>query len=299
MQVIPAKSERNSAKRRGGGPRTPHGKRRSRFNAREHGIFSDVVLDDESRAEFEVLLQGLREDRQPQGLLEELVVEKIATIAWRYRRLIQAEGAEIRRSTDSFQWDLACEQEEAALQTRPVSAEDDNDEGALMWNKRNPWILERCIELLTELRQNIETDGLDKKHDSGILRRLYGRQDYLSKAPFGQYLRWQSTSEIPGEERQVGGYATPEECKRNILRYIDAEIGRLKLYQKVHVMIESHKIELERVRFRVPDGPALDRLLRYEASLEKALDRALNQLDRLQRRRLGQLVPPPIEVRVS
>jgi hypothetical protein len=170
--------------RRGGGPRTPHGKRRSRLNALKHGVFSfsDVVLDDESRPEFEALLQGLKEDLQPQGLLEEILVEKIATILWRYRRLIQAEGAESRRSTDSFQWDLKCEQEGAALQRRPIF--DDDNEGALMRKKHNPWILERCISSLTQLRENIETHGLNKEKDTVILRHLYGAQECFGETPF-------------------------------------------------------------------------------------------------------------------
>src|ERR1700686_1019502 len=42
------------------GPRTPHGKQRSKFNARKHGIFSkSVLLHDESRAEYDALLNEI------------------------------------------------------------------------------------------------------------------------------------------------------------------------------------------------------------------------------------------------
>jgi hypothetical protein len=43
----------------------------------------------------------------------------------------------------------------------------------------------------------------------------------------------------------------------------------------------------------------LDRLLRYEASLERAFDRTLNQLKRLQRMRKGQPVPATVNVNFS
>lgn len=43
----------------------------------------------------------------------------------------------------------------------------------------------------------------------------------------------------------------------------------------------------------------MDRILRYEASLERAFDRALAQLERLQRMRLGQPVAPPIKVNLT
>ncbi len=49
----------------------------------------------------------------------------------------------------------------------------------------------------------------------------------------------------------------------------------------------------------VPGAPTLDRLLRYEASLDRSFDRTLTQLERLQRMRLGQPVLPKLEVHHS
>ncbi len=51
-------------------------------------------------------------------------------------------------------------------------------------------------------------------------------------------------------------------------------------------------------------GPLLrpdiaDQLLRYEATFERAIDRSLAQLERLQRMRRGQPVPPPLKVELS
>ncbi len=51
----------------------------------------------------------------------------------------------------------------------------------------------------------------------------------------------------------------------------------MKEYQKV-----------EGVRRVVPESPALDRLLRYEVSLERSFDRTLTQLERLRRMHLVQ-----------
>ena len=84
-----------------------------------------------------------------------------------------------------------------------------------------------------------------------------------------------------------------------MLNGIDGEIRHLKRYQKSRASIESDRTKLEILRRNVPDPSRLDRLLRYEASLERAFDRALNQLERLQRMRLGQPVTPRIDVNVS
>ncbi len=49
----------------------------------------------------------------------------------------------------------------------------------------------------------------------------------------------------------------------------------------------------------VPEPDALNRLLRAESAAERSLTRAIDRLERLQRRRLGESVPPPISVRLT
>ncbi len=80
---------------------------------------------------------------------------------------------------------------------------------------------------------------------------------------------------------------------------IDKEFRRLESYRTNLNSIETERMKLEELRGSVPDSPHLDRLLRYEASLERAFDRTLNQLERLQRARLGQPLPPSLNVHVS
>ena len=57
--------------------------------------------------------------------------------------------------------------------------------------------------------------------------------------------------------------------------------------------------ELQETAVLVPRQEVVDRLQRYEGSLERTFDRTLTQLERLQRFRLGQPVPAPIKVSVS
>ena len=58
-------------------------------------------------------------------------------------------------------------------------------------------------------------------------------------------------------------------------------------------------LEIASDRAAVPAAEALDRLLRAEAAAERSLNRAIDRLERLQRRRLGETLPPPISVRLS
>jgi hypothetical protein len=49
----------------------------------------------------------------------------------------------------------------------------------------------------------------------------------------------------------------------------------------------------------VPFGAELDRILRYETSINRQWAYAINQLERLQRARKGEHVPAPVSVQVS
>src|SRR5215469_2519329 len=81
------------------GSRTSSGKERSKRNSIKHGIFAKALfLKTESRAEYESLLEDLRACFRPVGILEEILVEKLAVLILRYRRFITAETAEVRKA---------------------------------------------------------------------------------------------------------------------------------------------------------------------------------------------------------
>ncbi|WP_291997002.1 hypothetical protein [Candidatus Accumulibacter sp. ACC012] len=67
-----------------------------RFNAMKHGILSKLaVLAHEDHAEFDDLLAALIDEHRPAGITERHLIEELATIIWRKRRVLLAEGAKI------------------------------------------------------------------------------------------------------------------------------------------------------------------------------------------------------------
>jgi hypothetical protein len=297
---IERSGSRGSADKRATGPRTKQGKQRASLNSTKHGVFSKVVvLESEPRAEYERLLAGLRETLRPVGALEELLVEKLATLAWRQRRLLIAEGAEIRKNTEFVELDQRLrEREEAENFLRLL---DPLNNHGLIGGIHNPDVLERCVGLLAELREQIENDGLNLENDKTILERIYGdrEENRLCDDFCDLYLILLAVSQSSEEERLREGCVSPEQCRKKILRGIDEEIRRLKRYREARTSMETVRMQLETLRHSIPDAPGLDRLLRYEASLERSFDRTLNELERRQRMRLGQLVLPPIKVDVG
>ena len=75
----------------------------TRFNALKHGVLShDTVLPWENESEYDALLDALIAEHQPQGPTDEHLVEELAGIIWRKRRLRLAEAAAHRRGLDSI-----------------------------------------------------------------------------------------------------------------------------------------------------------------------------------------------------
>ncbi len=69
----------------------------TRFNALQHGVLSRyTVLPWEDRSEYEALLDALVAEHAPDGPTEEHLVEELAGIIWRKRRLRMAEAAVYR-----------------------------------------------------------------------------------------------------------------------------------------------------------------------------------------------------------
>lgn len=291
-------SEIVGERRRSTGPRTEFGKRRSSGNAIKHGLFARVtVLKGESLAEFQLLHSRLCDAQRPVGGLEELLVEKLASEFWRHGRLLGAEGGEIRKKIEALESCQRIAEERKATEIDPAFL---GDPGPLIERIEQADVCAYCKELLTELAQGIETNGFNKQRDVSVLDKIYGKREALSEETLVDvYVCWSTTAELSDEERQRKGYATPEQCRQYILIAIRKEIPRLERvgsFKRAAASAAARQAKVELLTSNILDGPVLDRILRAQASIERAIDRTLNRLERLQRMRLGQSVPPPIKV---
>ncbi len=69
-----------------------------RFNALKHGILSRyTVLSHENHADYESLVNSLMDEHLPAGATEQHLIEELASIIWRKRRVLEAEGATINK----------------------------------------------------------------------------------------------------------------------------------------------------------------------------------------------------------
>jgi len=283
-----------------GGVKTPGGKAISRFNAIKHGLLAqEIVVLAADRAEdpdtFAALLKGLQQQFDPQGAVEGLLVEKIAVAYWRLRRACRYESGLVQRDIDQ-------------------TAEH-------FYNQTN-WKQEKIHKTDQQLDQEIAEQKewiADWQNNKRQFRRM--KKDGRALADtYDQDGAWEDLGEtidplIP-EDYDFDDYGPKEICEflHGHAGWTDDKVWKaLSTVCDEHVASHQKKIQaLEKQKQRyhgkiavlqklgnVPSHHELNRLLRYETAIERQFYKALNQLERMQRLRAGDTVPPPLEVEVD
>jgi hypothetical protein len=86
-----------------GGPKTNEGKAVSKYNAVKHGLLSkEVFLDGEEQEALNELTGSLYEALDPQGKLEEILVDRIVSNVWRLRRALIVERSTMEWHQNDF-----------------------------------------------------------------------------------------------------------------------------------------------------------------------------------------------------
>jgi len=106
MTVSKKQLEANKRNAQKGGVKTPEGKSIVKYNALKHGLLakeSVIAVGDgaENPEEFNALLEDLKAQLKPEGVLEEMLTEKIAVAYWRLRRAYKYEVGLIRNELDN------------------------------------------------------------------------------------------------------------------------------------------------------------------------------------------------------
>jgi hypothetical protein len=173
--------------------------------------------------------------------------------------------------------------------------------GGLVRQINNQEVFDGVVERLEILKSSIAKDGFNLPYDVPILVQLYGKFDSQHWQPdlYASYVGLVAMACLPDDIRKQGGGSSAEECKNWFLEKLDEEIERILLNQIDQEAMESERMKLESLRLSVLVSPRLDPYLRCSAELQRTLDKALSQLERLQRMRLGQPIAPRIDVNFS
>jgi hypothetical protein len=273
--VTPKKLQANRQNAlRSSGPRTQAGKERARYNAVKHGLLSaDVVIKagvlEEDENEYAALLQEMADCYRPVGVVEELLTKEITDCQWRIRRILRCEVAEIRRQAipepteDRRQWQRTLERG-LALSTQNRAIEINS--------------LQRAIaEISEEKPLSVESKEFFAKYS-------------LTLAPaaseYDKAVRDRTDVSLLGRMGFLG-------LLNNDLSALEAagHFGKAPLREEDYDDYEARTDSKT-----LPEGKALDKILRYEGAMKRHLYRAMHQLERVQRQRQGEFLPSPIAV---
>jgi hypothetical protein len=297
-----------------------------------HGLRSELpVIPGESADEWERHRAGVVRSLAPAGGLETVLAERVALSLWRLRRVVVYETAVTAVWVDEA--DEAVHQAAAQAFVMPGQEEPDavrlqKVRQALETKRRTVEAWEASLTLLRKLADLPDDAPLDP---DDVYRAL---QDVADELPDAEVRYFDLDDEkflgevgLPADERKRPWYwdgwtaglvrravvvmaqqsqTSPQKILSRALRDREqeqaderAECQRLareaaRLQGKV-----EQQVERQRVRRLLPDGPTLDKVMRYEAHLSRQMLQALHTLERLQAARAGEPVPPPAAVDVT
>lgn len=261
------------------GPKTSKGKKIVSKNALQHGILSNIVVIEtediaEKKAEFEIIKNRFIDDLNPEGILEEMLIDRIVSTYWRLRRVLKAETGEIRKQTDNTFFksflEIAKESEKFIELPSLYSFKD---------KLFNSTFAKYAKDRLQTYKEIVEKEGylVGATLDEYInLKSLARDKEAFNIVMFFNDL---GKGEIPEQDKEKG--------KKGLIYLIDKDLEATKTFGEAGKELESMEQEANNLAGHIPNQYSVDRIIRYETALENQLYKAINQFLKLQTLRKG------------
>jgi hypothetical protein len=262
------------------GPKTPQGKAHSRNNSLKHGLFAmnffvGAAAKAESREQYQQLLDQLTHAYDPVGAAEQLEVERITACWWKLGRAWRYENSEICYA----QCEAGARLDDLMSRNSPIPTAP---------------ITRECLalDLLTRAGTEIEftgrlSDELKRDMDAPneIFQPLWAHAQKVTEIQLAQASY--DNRRAAADPKQAWTFLL-----ENVQTGIQAQENRIK---EILDSIGNRPYDNR----AVPKAEVLDRVIRADSAAERSLNRAIDRLERLQRRRQGESVPPPVNVRLT
>lgn len=307
------------------GPRTTAGKLVVAQNAVRHGVFANLpVVPGESQSEWQAHRQGTLNSLAPVGLLEVNLAERVALLLWRLGRLAQYKALNTVAAVE-YAGLLPPDVDPIPHHTRRHH----NHESQLRMAEQE---VRRCKEAYFAVRAEADTlraalAGVGEKLFPAKLVEAALVQAYTLalETPIRQYevifpagrafldrlgfpTDWRTDSAWPRANftAALDYYANATEWPTAEFRAelqwtLDsrtAELARGLRRREAEVVALNRRLDAEPERVAapalLPPDAAADKIIKYEKHLHAQLTSTLHKLERLQARRGGVFVPPPV-----
>lgn len=286
--------KRSNANRRNAllstGPKTEEGKARSAMNALKHGLRSSSLAVPylENPEDWEAHRGLVLRDLSPVGYMETILSERVAALLWRMGRVVRYESEVVSIAINGV--------EEGEF--RPVT--------------ENPAEEKKRAETLSRVRGLKPKSHVDGKDVETVL-------DLVAEALDLDLQDENISSAVEVPDDFDGVYWTDfNGWTRESLDAAVQSLGKISedpdldpweeatKAATVNLQValskeEDHAAHMDRKRRAalLPEGETLDKVSRYETTLERSLFRTLHELQRLQAARAGERVLPPAAVDVD
>ena len=284
-----AANRRNSLKSTG--PRTTTGKRNASRNALRHGLFAKSMEETfrqlgEDPADYQAMLDSLREAFQPKDGFEEMLIEDMAVCRWRLNRLLRAETGIQVWDKQRFEFDRK--------RKDAVNGESDYREGQMKLFSSygysglqdSRYKFSTILSLLRNLKDSAQETEVDEK-DKNVLEVVYGKIPSMAGLSLLSALNsW--IKETKSKKQIPGGFH-----RAAFLQEISMGIRSFENLAKLHEEKEEQLSDCRSNALLLPDPENMDRILRYEAALERQFERKVQLLVSL-RRAKGEAAPADV-----
>ncbi len=243
----------------------------TRFNALRHGVLSRyTVLPWENADEYRAVVEALVAEHGPQGPTEEHLVEEIAGILWRKRRLRLAEAAAHRRGLEGT---LASYRKTVKVALVHLDTTGQS---------------ERVVDAIRATAADTDEDIAEMEEDEvmtrGALELLGSKRNDAYEAALAALPWWADTlGRDPDELGDGEEPATPD--VEGLRRFLEGEV--MPWFEMRRKELTNRPLIREQAYGESLDPDKLERLGRYEVHLDRKLERTLAMLLRLRDLREG------------
>ncbi len=234
-----------------------------RFNALRHGILSRyTVLAHESADDYQALLTALAEDHQPVGATQLHLVEELAGIVWRKRRVLLAEGANINQGLKGSARDAERVIPAAAPFERGLSGK--NTDIRDLMDLTPAEIAERRRDALDDLDATRRAAAILRRGSAGAYEKALRALRADSRAWWDEYV---ADEEFPGTAEGLADF---------IVKHLEPFCLQVEKEARHHEAIKAQALGEGLQAYR------LEKLNRYETHLDRKFERTLGMLLKLQ-----------------
>ena len=242
----------------------------TRFNALRHGVLSRyTVLPWESTDEYRAVVEALVAEHAPQGPTEEHLVEEIAGILWRKRRLRLAEAAAHRRGLEGT---LASYREtvKVALVHLDTSGQSER-------------VVDAIRATVADTQEDMTDMAADETMTRDALELLGSKRNDAYEAALAALREdtqtwWADTLASDPDELGEGKEPATADVE-GLRRFLEGEV--LPWFENRRKELANRPLIREQAFGDALDPNKLERLGRYEVHLDRKLERMLTMLLRL------------------